>query len=366
MKHKYNKGFTLIEVSIVIVILIIITSLVAPSVIKYVKNAEYRNCEVRISNMTEEIKNACLESRFDYTSVDTAHLAVNSQIQKVVNKYAEIPVCVDETTNGFQVVSDSICLDLGIYTLKWSFADKTENSQLISSAISFTVSCNRHNTQKHFTTTIAYRQATSTMTFDDYIDLINRLSDATYETWKTHPYPYNDKQRSEFALEAFKKILAEEIAVFPDFAQYVTDDIFNYYTKFYIDKTNGLNAGNIIKGFVDDYFFQDIMNPQLVYNGVSYNILLRTQGYVADKNEYLYFAHANNGKNETNFSFVCYRKIIDGASVVQWYMYSKDGINGPDSLSFHLTGTDATGQFGGQTPINSYIESHPQNFILIS
>lgn len=134
------KGFTIVEVIVVLVIISIVTMIAVPNISGYIDNSKKRNCETVTREMISEIAIESAAKRFEYYSDEYPITEYNVFLKKLIEEYSidsdEVTIN-NEGSNSYSVITP-ICPNNKNVTILWT-ATVTESKK--SAQINVTVKC---------------------------------------------------------------------------------------------------------------------------------------------------------------------------------------------------------------------------------
>lgn len=150
---RIKKGFTLVEVIIVLVIMAIIASVGAPSVVAYIKHTAERTCSRQMKDTLGEIRSAAVSHKYDSTA------AVSIQVYKALStlpmirltypasvqlaKYSEQEALETGTLTGSPLTiylsPDKAAVEDEYYTVNWNYETSGGKAFLVIS-----MKCSHH------------------------------------------------------------------------------------------------------------------------------------------------------------------------------------------------------------------------------
>lgn len=271
-----KKGFTLVEVIIVLVIMVIIAALAVPSIVQYSDHANASNDRIVTDALKSELISAVSAKRFEVYDVSKLaddeedkdaidiHKYVNKAIKNVIDNHTKESVTVTmesktvavnkEAKTKFSVQSNSICS--GSCKISWTFTDIEDNMK--SSDIEFEIDCSGAETVK-FSTSCAYFMTPITA------PIIIEASGKLTETYLSHVKNTNK-------VSSLMEILRNDAT----FLEYLDETDFINLQKALTDHTNGKNPnGNINKGNEKEAwmdFYNNYLNFQVTIDNADYTV----------------------------------------------------------------------------------------------
>ena len=103
-KEMNNKGFSLVELIIVIAIMAVLVGVLAPQYLKYVKNSKVSTDITNASNINTAISAGIADGSISVTSADSTISAISSAWNLSINEFPTSKV--DSTFNWSVVVND--------------------------------------------------------------------------------------------------------------------------------------------------------------------------------------------------------------------------------------------------------------------
>lgn len=125
MKHD-KKGFTLVEVTITLVIVMIAAVIAVPNVVGFVSNYQRRNCTARLDSLLNGIESGCASNRF---------LTENEVSANIISSAAELDASVkDMDSSDRSLILCDFCDEKSDVQLSWSI-EKQEDLCLFDVAV---------------------------------------------------------------------------------------------------------------------------------------------------------------------------------------------------------------------------------------
>lgn len=121
MKGKRKKGFTLVELMVVIAIIAVLLLIAVPKLTEATKGAKVRTFEANFRTAMSSVNAAYADSGLDETKV-SAHPGVKDMLKSVKDKPKEATYSVEATTG---VLSGEITLGTDSYGVKFNPKDSS-------------------------------------------------------------------------------------------------------------------------------------------------------------------------------------------------------------------------------------------------
>lgn len=121
LKRKTVKGFTLVEVTVVLVIVAIIAAIAVPNISGYIEKSKRNNCESIMTGFVNDLEYKVVSKRF-YDISD-----LNSELTSVVLSYGDIKS--GPVSNGNEFSVSGVCPNGGDYTFKWQITPENASDE---------------------------------------------------------------------------------------------------------------------------------------------------------------------------------------------------------------------------------------------
>lgn len=140
------KGFTIVEVIVVLVIMSIVAMIAVPNISAYIDNSKKRNCETVTREMISEIAIESAAKRFEYYSDEYPVTEYNVFLKKLIEEYSIDSDTVTINTEGANSysVTTPICPNNKNVTIMWT-ATVSESKK--SAQINLTIRCEEASSQ---------------------------------------------------------------------------------------------------------------------------------------------------------------------------------------------------------------------------
>lgn len=134
------KGFTIVEVIVVLVIISIVAMIAVPNISSYIDNSKKRNCETVTREMISEISIESAAKRFEYYSDEYPITEYNLFLKKLIEEYSvdsDTVTVNTEAANSYSVVTP-VCPNNKNVTILWTavVSDSKKSAQ-----INMTIKC---------------------------------------------------------------------------------------------------------------------------------------------------------------------------------------------------------------------------------
>ncbi len=248
---RAKKGFTLVEVIIVLVIIAIVAAIAVPNISGYIKRSKANNCQHTMNDFVNDLEYKIVSKRY----YDVSEL--NDELIKLVDSYAdsysnESPA--PDTTNGkFNSLTTvlekttGICPNGGQYTVRWVISPGGAENPNTAKVKIQTCECNCMDENEHVKLSNSYELTAALIDTSEYIKSGRSAEELYDEEIKKLVKKYNDiiSDPNSYSTPAFVD----------DIVQTINNDSNNHYKiiGMSVSRDPKINGENNVEWMLVDY-----------------------------------------------------------------------------------------------------------------